>query len=224
MYKRFMSNAADKLEEHIRIAFANKEKKEKMYQLGLIAAKGGYRKPTYETIGKWLEVLGWSFVDFYKIICGIDISWGDPRLDFICRYLDSISDESVSIIYDIALALLPDTTRQQFEISSHYSNNSHRIIDMIMVNGNEDNNAITTFREFGIERKWKGRKLYKAVPIEYYPVVASRFRLALHWMLGLDETATILAQNGTTEVVMDVITMLPDFVISSLYNAILMMR
>lgn len=196
-----------------------------MQRYNLISAHGSYKKPTYETLEKWLDVLEWTYTDFFKKGCCIDIGWGDYRLEAICNYLDSANSASAMKLYGLAVELLPNTIRAQFDISDDYTNYGRRITDMIMVKANEDNNALKTFQELGIGRRWEEKKhavaSYKAVPIEYYPAVAQRFGMSLHWMLNLDESTTILARKGSTEKLMDVITMLPDHTISALYRAIL---
>lgn len=218
----FSPDVACKVEEKMKNAFSDKDKNEKMHQLGLISVRGSHRKPTHENFEKWLEIFEWSYKDFYKQICGIDISWGNSKLELICRYLDTISDESAAKIYEMAIALLPDTTRHQLDISDNYLNFDRRITDMIMVKGNEDDKAITTFQELGLEGKWNNKNCCSVVPMDYYPSLASRFGMSLHWMLNLDASSVILAQKGRTEVVMDVIAMLPDSAISTLYSAILL--
>ena len=77
--------------------------------------------------------------------------------------------------------------------------------------------------ELGVDKQYRRRNIvysYNALELNILPYIAVNFDVSLHWLLGLDESVTVLAGNGETESIMKLFCFLPEERKNIVYNAV----
>ena len=163
-----------------------------------------------------LEITGLSYLDLLKFVSKdpegtyVEPSWSSEVETVMCSCCDILSSPQRKAVLSLIGRILPEV----FESSEFES--------MTPILRLSKANSVRTYcaaelrrqtKELGVFDAYRRRYnpySFNAIELSLIPYVSQNFDVSPHWLLGLDESHTVLAQNGETEFVMDHFCFLPD--------------
>ena len=176
----------------------------------------GPRRLCYEHIDDIVDITGISYLDLLKALSKdpdgkrIEPQWASEVEASMCSYCDLLSPEQ----QDMVLTLIRRILAPAFE--SEELNSMSSILRLAKANSirsyctNEMNRQT---KDLGVNDIYRRRYLpysYNALELNMVSYMAASFDVSPHWLMGLDESKTVLAQSGKTEKIMDLFCFLPE--------------
>ena len=175
------------------------------------------KRLSYDMIPQYLLATGFSYRDLLEITNGDDgeraqLFWATEVEKNMCSACDSLSPEIRERIYGLILEILPAAMRDLLFSEDTQDNRVFDLAESREAKPGEIYRKIkdqSILRDVYTFRKIPGRG-FEVIPFGKYNAIVSLLDVSYHWVLGLDETTCVLAQNGDTEMIMDAFCLLPD--------------
>lgn len=167
---------------------------------------------TIGQIDELLQILKVPYGEFMERINVTEypVAWPTEEAAKMAELLDKITDDKKKWFADLFEELLPDRIREALEQARTEEIDCLRITALLNVTL-ERHPSRSLFDELGIQNRWSGKMkkhyIYNAYPHEYYPAIAVKAHISLHWLLGVD--GPVLAKSALTEDAMDKFVLLP---------------
>ena len=186
----------------------------------------GPRRLCYEDIDEIVEISGISYLDLLKALSKdpdgkrIEPQWATETEASMCSYCDLLSEAQ----QDQVLALIRRVLAPAFE--SEELNSMSSILRLSKANSIRSyctNEMTRQTRDLGVNDIYRRRYLpysFNALELNMISYMAFSFDVSPHWLMGLDDSKTVLAQSGKTEKIMDLFCFLPEERKESLLRAV----
>lgn len=190
----------------------------------------GQRRLCYEDITTLLRKTGISYRELFEHISRdpdgneVAVGWSTEIETKMCAYCDMLSPGQQEMVFALVCRMLAP------QFLSYDMNSMAPITRLAQANalrayciGGQRNQM----RVLGVERVYMRRCMpysYNALELHLVPYVAKGCDVSPHWLLGLGETATVLAETAGAERIMDLFCFLPEdrkMIILSSVNAAL---
>lgn len=180
------------------------------------------KRLTYASLSGFLRCCGITYKEAIEVISGRQISWNSKAQEELSSYLETLEDSKLNYLIELTWSMIPNDYKELYDLSEL---RSYRIQKAISYK-NPDKDFRRIFREkYGLSNVWKlsqrGDALYNHFEIGVLPILSAEGDVGLHWLMGLDETESILSSNGKVEKIMDNICFLPRDTQYVLYRSIL---
>ena len=176
----------------------------------------GPKRLCYEDLPDLLKISGLSYLDLLKFVSRdpdgayVEPKWATDTEAVMCSYCDILSpDRQEKVLEMVRRILAPSFQNKEFERMSP-------LVRLTKANSLRNNSAAETIRQsmdLGVKKIYIRRYHptgYNAVNLSLISYFAINFDASLHWLLGLDNTHTVLAASGKTEEIMDLFCFLPE--------------
>lgn len=170
----------------------------------------------YESLPELLTISGLSYLDFLKHLSKdpdgnpFDIKWSSETEAKMCSYCDLLSpDHKEKVLAMIRRILPPAFENSDFESMTPMN----RLAQASFLRSYCIGETKKQSKELGVIDIYMQRFLpysYSLMELSLISYMAFHFDVSPHWLLGLDESQTVLAANGNTEKIMDLFCFLPD--------------
>ena len=176
----------------------------------------GPRRLCYENLPELLEITGLGYKDILISVSKdpegkhVEPAWASEVEAAMCSYCDLLpTDRQDKVLMLIRRVLAPVFDNSDFQ-------------SMTPILRLSKANAIRTYctaetkrqtKELGVYDVYRRRYLpysYNAVELNLVAYMSISFDVSPHWLLGLDESHTVLASSGKTESIMDLFCFLPE--------------
>ena len=176
----------------------------------------GPRRLCYENLPELLEITGLSYLDLLKAVskdpegASVEPRWSSEVETAMCACCDLLSHQQRKEVLALIQRILPAV----FESSEYES--------MIPILRLSKVNSVRAYCAAELKRKNEeygvldiylrryNRFSFNAVELNLISYMSQSFDVSPHWLLGLDESHTVLALNGETESIMDRFCFLPE--------------
>lgn len=176
----------------------------------------GPKRLCYENLSELLSITGLSYLDLLKCVSKdteggyVEPQWSSEVETAMCSCCDILSRQQRKAVLALIQRILPDV----FENSEFES--------MTPILRLSKANSIRTYCSAEMRRQTKELGVYdiyrrrytpfsfNAVELNMISFMSKSFDVSPHWLLGLDESQTVLAMNGDTERIMDLFCFLPE--------------
>ena len=188
--------------------------------------KKGPRRLCYEHIDEIVEITGVSYLELLKALSKdpdgkrIEPQWASETEASMCSYCDLLNSGQ----QDKVLELIRRVLAPAFE--SEELNSMSSILRLSKANSIRSyctNEMTRQTRDLGVNDIYRRRYLpysFNALELNMVSFMAVNFDVSPHWLLGLDESKTVLAKSGKTEKIMDLFCFLPEERKASLLRAV----
>lgn len=174
------------------------------------------KRLSWEMLAELKEIFGFSYMDILKVACTKDeehpfeLKWSTETQARMCsfcdRYLSKAGREKLlSFLISITSPRFRDRVEEKdapiWKLFSFTSWSETRLGE-----------TRDKMREIGMEDRYQAR-LYSAqsaLTFEQIVFLTYTFKVSAHWMLSAGEDELFLAQNGTTESIMDYFCLFPE--------------
>ena len=146
--------------------------------------------------------------------------WASEVETNMCSYCDLLSSDNRKQVLALIRSMLPDVFEDP-ELDAETP-----LKKIMKANSVRSYCSVETARqisELGVDKQYRRRNIvysYNALELNILPYIAVNFDVSLHWLLGLDESVTVLAGSGETESIMKLFCFLPDDRKNIVYNAV----
>ena len=176
----------------------------------------GPKRLCYEHLPELLDITGLSYLDLLKSVSKdpqgvyIEPKWSREVETAMCSCCDILSSWQRKKVLALIQRILPDV----FESSEYESMtpilrlakaNSFRVYCNAEMKRQTDELGV-----YDIYRRRFTPFSFNAVELNKISYMSINFDVSPHWLLGLDESYTVLALNGETESIMDLFCFLPE--------------
>lgn len=175
----------------------------------------GQRRLCYENLPELLKSTGLGYLDVLKYLSKdpdgnpVDIKWASETEATMCSYCDLLSpDRQEKVLAMIRRILAPVFENSDFESMTPIN----RLTQASFLRSYSKVETKKQAKELGVTDIYMKRCLpysYNLVELNLISYMAFNFDVSPHWLLGLDESHTVLAANGKTEKIMDLFCFLP---------------
>lgn len=180
----------------------------------------------YEHLPELTKITGVTYKDIFREISrNPDGEYEEPRWASevetnMCSYCDLLSSDNRKQVLSLIRSMLPDVFEDP-ELDAETP-----LKKIMKANSVRSYCSVETARqisELGVDKQYRRRNIvysYNALELNILPYIAVNFDVSLHWLLGLDESVTVLAGNGETESIMKLFCFLPEERKNIVYNAV----
>ena len=176
----------------------------------------GPRRLCYEDLTALLRIAGISYRELFEhISCDPDGNavapgWATESEAKMCAYCDMLSPEQQETLLALVRRLLAPAFFSGMESLSPIN----RLTQAGDLRGaNCIGEQRSKMRSLGVESVYLRRRMpynYNALQLHLLPYIAKGCDVSPHWLLGLGETATVLAETTGAELIMDLFCFLPE--------------
>jgi len=194
------------------------------------------RRLCYEDVPGLLAAAGTNYLELLNAISKdsdgnrIKVHWATDQEAKMCALCDLLTDEDRDRVLNLVRELASDEVRK-LNLENRDLQNYEEIVQrtfsitadqMFHVNKIAIANYLRSFGEAEVLKKTEkmgiaqnytrrfGKFMFNAIEISLLAYVAAESDISLHWLIGLDESTTLLAKNGRTETIMAYFCFLPD--------------
>ena len=170
----------------------------------------------YEDLPELLKISGFSFLDVLKYFSRdpdgayVEPKWATDTEAVMCSYCDILSpDRQEKVLEMVRRILAPGFQSDEFESMSPLV----RLTKAHYLRNNYIGEMKRQIKDLGVNKIYIRRYQpysYNAVDLSLISYFALNFDASPHWLLGLDESQTVLAGSGMTEKIMDLFCFLPE--------------
>ena len=162
------------------------------------AYRNQQKRITIASLVDLLQMMGMRIIDLYEA-AGINISWPNEESEAFNLHLKKLSDAEKIKIRSIIADLSPKfwqsrspelstpTKRMLFVLQHKYSRTDDMRAGMLACLGEE------------AQRVWLDHKHCTTISLLSLPEIAAKLEISLHWLLGLGNRATVLADDSISE-------------------------
>jgi hypothetical protein len=176
----------------------------------------GPKRLCYENLPELLEITGLSYLDILKCVSkkpsgdAVKPQWASEAEAAMCSYCDMLSpDRREKVLALIRRILAPVFENSDFESMTP----TLRLFKANAIRSYCIAETKRQTKELGVYDIYRRRFVpysFNAVELNMVSYLSISFDVSPHWLLGLDETHTVLATNGETETIMDLFCFLPE--------------
>ena len=177
---------------------------------------GGAKRLCYEHLPELLDIAGLDYLDILKCTSKdpenhyVEPQWASEVETAMCSCCDILSHSQRMQVLALINRILADVFK-----SSEYKS-------MTPLLRLSKANSIRTYCSAEMRRQTKelgvfdiylrrhGQFSFNALELSMIPYMSMSFDVSPHWLLGLDESRTVLARDGETETIMDLFCFLPE--------------
>ncbi len=139
----------------------------------------------------------------------VELSWANKTEEKMCAYCDLVTPEQREMIYALVRGMLAPTfvTAEMEQLPP-----IARLARANALRAHSIGAQRSQMRELGTENIYIRRCMpysFTALKLHLVPYMAKACDVSPHWLLGLGETATVLADTVETERIMDIFCLLP---------------
>lgn len=139
----------------------------------------------------------------------VELSWASKMEEKMCAYCDLVTPEQREMIYALVRGMLAPTfvTAEMEQLPP-----IARLARANALRAHSIGAQRSQMRELGTENIYIRRCMpynFTAIQLHLVPYMAQHCYVSPHWLLGLGETATVLADTTETERIMDLYCLLP---------------
>ncbi len=180
----------------------------------------------YEHLPELTKITGVTYLDIFRAISRNpegefeEPRWASEVETSMCSYCDLLSSDNRKQVLKLIKSMLPDVFEDP-ELDAETP-----LKKIMKANSVRSYCSVETARqisELGVDKQYRRRNIvysYNALELNILPYIAVNFDVSLHWLLGLDESVTVLAGNGETESIMKLFCFLPEERKNIVYNAV----
>lgn len=236
---RAKAEAVDKSEKNCAQVTALKEFEESLLKTSgnnPRTKEKGQKRLCFEHIPVLLNIAHASYLELLNEISKdpdgnrIKAGWATEQETRMCALCDMLTEDSRNHVLDTIRELASDEVRKLnlenrnldkyeeiIQIKRTVTADELQPVDKVAVVsflrsfGSHDVSAKT--KEMGVSESYYLRFIqfrFNAIGLSLLAYVAKASDISLHWLLGLDESTTLLAKNGRTETIMAYFCLLPD--------------
>lgn len=176
----------------------------------------GPKRLCYENLPELLDITGLNYLDLLKYVSknpdGVVIKprWASEVEAAMCSYCDMLSpDRREKVLALIRRILAPVFENSDFESMTP----TLRLFKANAIRSYCIAETKRQTKELGVYDIYRRRLVpysFNAVELNMVSFMSISFDVSPHWLLGLDESQTVLAANGETETIMDLFCFLPE--------------
>ena len=176
----------------------------------------GPKRLCYEDLPDLLKISGLSYLDLLKFVSRdpdgayVEPKWATDTEAVMCSYCDILSpDRQEKVLEMVRRILAPGFQSDEFESMSPLV----RLTKAHYLRNNYIGEMKRQIKDLGVNKIYIRRYQpysYNAVDLSLISYFALNFDASPHWLLGLDESHTVLAGSGMTEKIMDLFCFLPE--------------
>ena len=176
----------------------------------------GPRRLCYEDLPELLRISGLSYLDLLKYVSRdpdgeyVEPRWATDTEAVMCSYCDILSPDRQEKVHEMICRILaPGFQSDEFESMPPIL----RLTKANYLRNNYIGEMKKQSEDLGVKNIYMRRlnpSSYNTVELNLISYFAVSFDVSLHWLLGLDESQTVLAASGKTEEIMDLFCFLPE--------------
>lgn len=144
-----------------------------------------------------------------------DVNWSTSTEATLCAILDQSTPEFRKKVYEYIKAAMPPTSIEAAEYPDMSTHNRERLFEYTHTCGSRHAVTAELMKELDLETMYYHRSFtsdenFIVFPLNLIHKLYTNFNVSPHWLLGLGETACVLANNIETELIMDYFCLLPE--------------
>ena len=174
----------------------------------------------YKDVPELLEITGLTWKDVIEITAtdfgqkNISATWANETERTMCSYCDQASSEFRKAILNYIKSAMPPSLTNAVEYPDMSTRNCERLFELTLIRSPRYMATSEIMNSLNLRMLFKLRKKpeddFSIIPLGQLHTLYTEFDVSPHWLLGLGDTACVLAQNIETEKIMDYFCMLPD--------------
>jgi len=177
---------------------------------------GWPKRLCYEHLPELLDIAGLGYLDILKCISKdpenryVEPQWSSEVETAMCSCCEILSHSQRMQVLALINRILPEVFK-----SSEYESMTPllRLTKASSVRTYCNAEMKRQTKELGVNDIYNRRYTpfsFNAIELNMIPYMSMSFDVSPHWLLGLDESRTVLAKDGETETIMDLFCFLPE--------------
>ena len=164
----------------------------------------------WENLPDLMKIVGINYRRLLEVVAtdedgnSYPIKWPSPDLELLCFICDKILDaDARRILLDLVKSSAPMWIRELVESDRAPLN---KLFDYTKIVEELRGETRLIAKQAGLEKEYIAKTAKNNETIlahSQIPLLADSFGVSVHYLLGLDENTTVLAENGTTEMIID---------------------
>ena len=164
----------------------------------------------WENLPDLMKIVGINYRRLLEVVAtdedgnSYPIKWPSPDLELLCFICDKILDaDARRILLDLVKSSAPMWIRELVESDRAPLN---KLFDYTKIVEELRGETRLIAKQAGLEKEYIAKTAKNKETIlahSQIPLLADHFDVSVHYLLGLDENTTVLAENGTTEMIID---------------------
>ena len=164
----------------------------------------------WENLPELMKIVGINYRRLLEVVAtdedgnSYPIKWPNEELELLCYICDKILDaDARRALLDLVKSSAPMWIRELVESDRAPLN---KLFDYTKIVEELRGETRLIAKQAGLEKEYIAKTAKNKETIlahSQIPLLADHFDVSVHYLLGLDENTTVLAENGTTEMIID---------------------
>lgn len=164
----------------------------------------------WENLPELMKIVGINYRRLLEVVAtdedgnSYPIKWPNEELELLCYICDKILDaDARRALLDLVKTSAPMWIRELVESDRAPLN---KLFDYTKIVEELRGETRLIAKQAGLEKEYIAKTAKNKETIlahSQIPLLADHFDVSVHYLLGLDENTTVLAENGTTEMIID---------------------